>query len=116
MDYNVDLFLNVCSVIGPIIYYTFTYFGMLTNQNKTKEFIEQVRYSWNSLKEKEELKIIHTHANIGRFYAIIGSRQICRIVDNILDVNILHRYDHVANLENIFANECAAHMCNVSNY
>ncbi|XP_039311595.1 uncharacterized protein LOC113003321 isoform X4 [Solenopsis invicta] len=73
MDYNVDLFLNVCSVIGPIIYYTFTYFGMLTNQNKTKEFIEQVRYSWNSLKEKEELKIIHTHANIGRFYAIIGS-------------------------------------------
>ncbi|XP_077258653.1 uncharacterized protein LOC143895440 isoform X2 [Temnothorax americanus] len=31
-----------------------------------KELMEQVRHDWNSLKEEEELKIIHNRANVGR--------------------------------------------------
>lgn len=36
-----------------------------------KELMEQVRHDWNSLKEEEELKIIHKRCNIGRSSTII---------------------------------------------
>ncbi|XP_018392476.1 PREDICTED: uncharacterized protein LOC108771634 [Cyphomyrmex costatus] len=39
-----------------------------------KKLIEQVQYDWNSLKKKEELKIIQNRANIGRSCTIIMLR------------------------------------------
>ncbi|XP_039311580.1 uncharacterized protein LOC120359134 [Solenopsis invicta] len=71
VEYSVDLLLNVCSIIGPTIYYTLAYFATFISGNKIKELMEHVQYNWNSLKEEEELKIIHNRANIGRFYTII---------------------------------------------
>lgn len=33
--------------------------------------MEQIRYDWDSLKEKEELKIMHKRANIGKRFTFI---------------------------------------------
>jgi len=33
--------------------------------------MERVRVDWDSLKENEELKIMHKHANIGRRFTFI---------------------------------------------
>jgi len=38
---------------------------------EVKELMEQMRYDWNSLKKKEEFKIIQNRTNIGRFCTII---------------------------------------------
>ncbi|KYM85495.1 hypothetical protein ALC53_04739 [Atta colombica] len=37
----------------------------------TQQLMEQMRYDWNSLKKKEEFKIIQNRTNIGRFCTII---------------------------------------------
>ncbi|XP_071628221.1 uncharacterized protein [Temnothorax longispinosus] len=64
--YSVDLLLNGFSTIGLAIYCTLKYFTTYINGSKLKELMEQVRNDWNSLKEEEELKIIHNRANVGR--------------------------------------------------
>lgn len=33
--------------------------------------MEQLQFDWDSLKEKEELKIMHKHANTGRRFTFI---------------------------------------------
>ncbi|XP_070510859.1 uncharacterized protein [Cardiocondyla obscurior] len=74
-EYSIDLLLNVLSIVGPSIYCALKYFATFINRNKVKELIEQIRYDWNSLKEEEELKIMHKRATNGRFYTIVMLRE-----------------------------------------
>ncbi|XP_011861084.1 PREDICTED: odorant receptor 22c-like [Vollenhovia emeryi] len=69
--YSVDRLLNIFSILGITLYYTVKYFAMFTNSSKVRELMEQIRYDWNTLKEKEEFKIIRHRANIGRSCTII---------------------------------------------
>ncbi|TGZ45825.1 hypothetical protein DBV15_02677 [Temnothorax longispinosus] len=57
-----EMIVSFLFILGHFWYMFFcNYLGQ-----KLKELMEQVRNDWNSLKEEEELKIIHNRANVGR--------------------------------------------------
>ncbi|XP_070160329.1 odorant receptor 24a-like isoform X2 [Polyergus mexicanus] len=70
-EYSMDTYLKVYSFIGPILLYIIKYFTIFFKSNKAKNLMEQIRYDWDSLKEKEELKIMHKRANIGKRFTFI---------------------------------------------
>ncbi|XP_067212028.1 uncharacterized protein [Linepithema humile] len=68
--YSVDYLFQFLSVTNLNMYCVHTYFHIFCNGDKIMEFIKQVRYDWNSMKEEEELEIMHKNGSIGRRFTL----------------------------------------------
>ncbi|XP_070160331.1 uncharacterized protein [Polyergus mexicanus] len=101
-EYSMDTYLKVYSFIGPILLYIIKYFTIFFKSNKAKNLMEQIRYDWDSLKEKEELKIMHKRANIGKRFTFIMI--IYLILIGFIGATILIALDTLAMM-------CAQHAC-----
>ncbi|XP_050461801.1 uncharacterized protein LOC126856884 [Cataglyphis hispanica] len=66
-----DTFLNIYSFIGSISLYAFKYFNIFFKSDKIKNLLELIQYDWDSLKEKEELKIMHKRGNTGIHFTFV---------------------------------------------
>ncbi|XP_039311103.1 uncharacterized protein LOC113003323 isoform X3 [Solenopsis invicta] len=68
MKYDVDLILRVLSSALPFTLFTVKYVTFYFVTKKVKELMQHIQNDWNTLKDNNELEIIHRYAKVAKLF------------------------------------------------